>query len=556
MRRGEAANREAGAGHLWDLTPLCHPAWWLALALLLVNDNLLKGAGVAPGWLTGKLSDFAFLVVAPVLLTALLPFRLSGRRVLAFALVVGVYVAADVSPAASDAIVLLAGKLGFHWKLWPDLTDLVALSVLPGSWWIAGRSQACARYRERRVLEPAGVFVGAVACLATSSPPKYEHYPFLVNQTKGEQTVTFVWLLEEARCDADLSVLASMLTADDLDDAHTETIASGQVAALDDAPTPDTVLAGKCQISSNSHSVYHSTTENCVTAIVSAAGGPSVLVSAPRLWWEYEESSGLFSCSQPPAPASTCEPTMDINRRTGPDALSLHVENGALAFEANENLRMIEVSLADILAKPGDGTGCRSQRDKLNALLDEGRTCSVDSDCYVAQAGITIPGESLCNVYVNRSLTPATLAQYRASWDSLCRVTSDASPCGGGLVQPPVCRAGKCEEMCPGENLPGCYPTCSSWGLASPPDCAGWEGLHCDTNDGQRCVCKGTFPRLFCEPHEPISATCPLMCTADYATKSTDIGRDDAATPPADGGRADLGGDARASGVDSSPMDR
>jgi hypothetical protein len=39
--------------------PLRQPLWWGALALLLVNDNLLKGSGLAPAWLTGKLSDFA-----------------------------------------------------------------------------------------------------------------------------------------------------------------------------------------------------------------------------------------------------------------------------------------------------------------------------------------------------------------------------------------------------------------------------------------------------------------------------------------------------------------
>src|SRR5690606_12557634 len=37
--------------------PLRHPRFWAALALLVVNDHALKGAGVLPGALTGKLSD-------------------------------------------------------------------------------------------------------------------------------------------------------------------------------------------------------------------------------------------------------------------------------------------------------------------------------------------------------------------------------------------------------------------------------------------------------------------------------------------------------------------
>ena len=37
-----------------------------ALVVLLANDWLFKGHGILPNWLTGKLSDFAGLIVAPV----------------------------------------------------------------------------------------------------------------------------------------------------------------------------------------------------------------------------------------------------------------------------------------------------------------------------------------------------------------------------------------------------------------------------------------------------------------------------------------------------------
>ena len=50
----------------FDLSPLRRPGFWAALALLVLNDHLAKGAGVLSGWLTGKLSDFAFLIVAPL----------------------------------------------------------------------------------------------------------------------------------------------------------------------------------------------------------------------------------------------------------------------------------------------------------------------------------------------------------------------------------------------------------------------------------------------------------------------------------------------------------
>ncbi len=46
-----------------------HPVALASLALLVLNDNVLKGVG--PGWLTGKLSDVAGLAFLPFLVLAL-----------------------------------------------------------------------------------------------------------------------------------------------------------------------------------------------------------------------------------------------------------------------------------------------------------------------------------------------------------------------------------------------------------------------------------------------------------------------------------------------------
>ena len=124
---------------VFDLTPLGHPVWWVSLALLLINDHLLKGRGVVPGWLAGKLSDVAFLIVAPTLLAALLPRRVPGRRAFAVGAVVALYAAADLSRAVSDAVVAVAARVGLHWRLWPDTTDLLALAVLPLTVWLLRR---------------------------------------------------------------------------------------------------------------------------------------------------------------------------------------------------------------------------------------------------------------------------------------------------------------------------------------------------------------------------------------------------------------------------------
>ncbi|MCE2469667.1 MAG: hypothetical protein J4F32_03990 [Dehalococcoidia bacterium] len=62
---------------------LTHPATVAAIALLLVNDILFKQFWPHP-WVTGKISDFAWMVFAPPLLAFLLGFAASrsaaGRR--------------------------------------------------------------------------------------------------------------------------------------------------------------------------------------------------------------------------------------------------------------------------------------------------------------------------------------------------------------------------------------------------------------------------------------------------------------------------------------------
>lgn len=63
-----------------------HPFPLVGLLVLGLNDHLLKGSGWVPGWLTGKLSDFAGLFWFPLFVTAALDtllyfaFRLSGGR--------------------------------------------------------------------------------------------------------------------------------------------------------------------------------------------------------------------------------------------------------------------------------------------------------------------------------------------------------------------------------------------------------------------------------------------------------------------------------------------
>jgi hypothetical protein len=150
---------------------LLHPAWLLALLLLALNDHVLKGSGLLPGVLTGKLSDFAGLFVAPLLLALVLRVRTDRGFVLAHVPVGVVFAAIQLSEAAAQGWSALMGGVGFPWVITRDPTDLVALPALLASVRVLrpALSQTAARLA-RQSAETAAAGVGLLACVATSQP--------------------------------------------------------------------------------------------------------------------------------------------------------------------------------------------------------------------------------------------------------------------------------------------------------------------------------------------------------------------------------------------------
>jgi hypothetical protein len=136
--------------------------------VLALNDHLLKGAGVLPGAVTGKLSDFAGMIVAPVLLAALLRVR-TRRGLLACCAAVGaVFAGINLSHGVADAWTWLMGFV-WPWHITVDPTDLVALPALALGW------RALVPAMERplspmvpRYAEASAVAIGGFFCVATS----------------------------------------------------------------------------------------------------------------------------------------------------------------------------------------------------------------------------------------------------------------------------------------------------------------------------------------------------------------------------------------------------
>ena len=113
---------------------LCSPVFWAALTVLVINDHVLKGSGALPGWLTGKLSDFAGLVVAPLTLIALSGARRPAARLACLAAVAAAFAAIKLASEPARLVEDLSRRVGLGWRICSDPTDLFAFAVLPLSW--------------------------------------------------------------------------------------------------------------------------------------------------------------------------------------------------------------------------------------------------------------------------------------------------------------------------------------------------------------------------------------------------------------------------------------
>lgn len=132
------------------LALLAHPLSVAALALLLINDHLLRRFW--PSWVTGKLGDITWLFVAPLALAALLAgisglvYRTRSPRarqlalqlpfLAAYALVGLVFILVKTLPAVHAVVTrTLAEILGAAPALVRDPSDLLTLPALAASAW-------------------------------------------------------------------------------------------------------------------------------------------------------------------------------------------------------------------------------------------------------------------------------------------------------------------------------------------------------------------------------------------------------------------------------------
>jgi hypothetical protein len=185
-------------------------SWIAALALLALNDHVLKQAGTLPAWLTGKLSDFAGLYVAPALLATVLRAR-SQRALLACHIAVGaVFAAINLDPRCAASCVRALSTFGIDWRIVTDAEDLIALPMLLASqrWLGAAMAKGDAIGQLKRRAQQALALAGLACCVATSDDDSGDDFigstgPHLHNPTDQRLDVLVRELRESVLIDCD-----------------------------------------------------------------------------------------------------------------------------------------------------------------------------------------------------------------------------------------------------------------------------------------------------------------------------------------------------------------
>jgi hypothetical protein len=134
-----------------------------ALILLVLNDHLFKHMPSLRGVLTGKLSDFAGLVVAPPLLALLFRAQSRAARLACVALVGALFVAIKVSAPCAHGVESVFVAIGVPSRIVVDPTDLLALPSLWLAWRVLHRAEPVAAWAVRGLS-----LAGLLACLGTT----------------------------------------------------------------------------------------------------------------------------------------------------------------------------------------------------------------------------------------------------------------------------------------------------------------------------------------------------------------------------------------------------
>lgn len=148
---------------------LQHPTTWVSIAVLLINDHILKN--LCPSFLTGKLSDFAGLfffpfIVALGLSLILARFKFSTRNIgiIAFVSVAIWFTLIKTVQPINSLATQITLLLGIPSRFILDSTDVIAVSIMFPAWLIWGKYQPVKSFKLAYIV----LAIGSLAAMATS----------------------------------------------------------------------------------------------------------------------------------------------------------------------------------------------------------------------------------------------------------------------------------------------------------------------------------------------------------------------------------------------------
>ena len=168
---------------------LTSPLFIITVLIMVINDHMLKGAGILPPWITGKLSDLAFLFFVPVVIAFVCRVRTRGGLIAAYAVIAILFAAINLSPWFSQLVEKIFGLFMIPMRLWPDSTDLLALAIMPLSLLFVLRRQITMPVVSGGFLRFTMAVICFIACAATSPQIKPTHEPVYMSWEKFRSSV-------------------------------------------------------------------------------------------------------------------------------------------------------------------------------------------------------------------------------------------------------------------------------------------------------------------------------------------------------------------------------
>ncbi|MBN2436298.1 MAG: hypothetical protein JXK07_13630 [Spirochaetes bacterium] len=150
---------------------------FISILLLIVNDSILKFNNLLPEVITGKLSDFAYVLVYPALVIWVLKITRPVPAIIFSMVTVLPFIIINISPGFSNYIQNFFVFGTYKIRLWPDPTDCMALVLLPISCYIGIRLNDRAN-KSIAILKTVFVFICILALINTSKADS--HSPILM----------------------------------------------------------------------------------------------------------------------------------------------------------------------------------------------------------------------------------------------------------------------------------------------------------------------------------------------------------------------------------------